>query len=81
MTENPNLFMFRSGVSETLWAFDADPAGEHLPAKFGPWLGIGVMRPDQHPPGGLSRAAIETGVAANGFQLWRKKKTGQSEKN
>lgn len=68
-----NLFMFRSSTSETLWGFDHNSAGEHLPSKFGPWTGIGVLRPDQSPPAGLSRSAIETGVAANGYQLWRKK--------
>ncbi len=69
-----NLFMFRSTTSETLWGFDADSGGEHLPEKFGPWTGIGVMRADQAPPRGSSRPSIESGIAANGDQLWRKKK-------
>jgi hypothetical protein len=68
-----NLFLFRSSVSEGLWAIAADSAGEQLPGKFAPWLGIGVMRPDQPTPHGLPRAAIESGVAANGYQMYRKK--------
>jgi len=31
------------------------------------------VRPDQVPPHGLRREAIESGIAANGYQLWRKK--------
>jgi hypothetical protein len=75
MAMHSNLFMFRSSTSETLWGFDANSDGDHLPPKFGPWTGIGVMRADQSPPQGLSRPAIESGIAANGYQLWRKKKT------
>jgi hypothetical protein len=67
--------MFRSGKSAELHGFATDSAGERLPQKFGPWAGIGVVRPDQQPPHGLSREAIELGIAANGYQLWRKKKS------
>ena len=73
MTASTNLFMFRSGTSDALHGFTAEPAGERLPQKFGPWAGIGVVRPDQVPPHGLGRDAIETGIATNGYQLWRKK--------
>ena len=73
MTTSANLFMFRSDTTNALWAYDRDPSGSNLPGKLGPWTGISVMRSDQQPPGGLSRAAIERGVAANGFQLLRKK--------
>ena len=44
------------------------------PGKFAPWTGIGVLRPDQVPPHGLRREAIESGIAENGYQLWRTKK-------
>ncbi|MCB1432508.1 MAG: hypothetical protein KDK75_08640 [Alphaproteobacteria bacterium] len=75
MDTQSNLFMFRASTESALWAFDADPKGTHLPEKFGPWTAIGVMRPDQSPPGGLSRTAIQRGIAKNGFQLWRKKQS------
>ena len=74
MAAKSNLFMFRSEKSAALHGFAMDPAGDRLPPKFAPWTGIGVVRPDQNPPHGLRRDAIETGIAANGYQLWRKKK-------
>jgi hypothetical protein len=73
MTVSANLFMFRSGKSELLHGFAAESSGDRLPAKFGPWAGIGVVRPDQTPPHGLKRAAIEAGIAQFGYQMWRKK--------
>lgn len=75
MAAKSNLFMFRSEKSAALHGFANEPAGDRLPRKFAPWTGIGVVRPDQIPPHGLRRDAIETGIAANGYQLWRKKKS------
>lgn len=75
MTVKSNIFMFRSGKSEALHGFAATAAGDRLPEKFAPWAGIGVVRPDQLPPHGLGRAAIESGIAEHGYQLWRKKKS------
>ena len=74
MTADANLFMFRSATMAALHGFADEPKGARLPEKYAPWDAIGVLRPDQTPPHGLPRAAIETGVAANGYQLWRKKK-------
>jgi len=73
MTAKSNLFMFRSEKSAALHGFAMESAGVSLPQKFGPWAGVGVVRPDQVPPHGLRREAIESGIAANGYQLWRKK--------
>jgi hypothetical protein len=73
MTASSNIFMFRSEKSAALHGFAMESAGGPLPQKFGPWIGVGVVRPDQRPPHGLRREAIETGIAANGYQLWRKK--------
>ncbi len=73
MTAKSNLFMFRSEKSAALHGFAMESAGVSLPQKFGPWAGVGVVRPDQIPPHGLRREAIESGIAANGYQLWRKK--------
>ena len=75
MSETANLYMFRSDVSADLCGFSRDSRGSGLPEKFAPWTGFGVLREDQVPPHGLSRPAIETGVATNGYQLWRKKKS------
>jgi hypothetical protein len=69
-----NLFMYRSAKSSELYCFSADPKGVGLPEGFSPWTMFGVVRPDQVPPYGLSRKAIEAGISANGFQLWRQKK-------
>ena len=73
MTAKSNLFMFRSEKSAALHGFAMESAGASLLQKFGPWAGIGVLRPDQVPPHGLRREAIESGITANGYQLWRKK--------
>jgi len=77
-TAKTNIFMFRSSKSEVLHGFAANSAGDRLPQKFAPWAGIGVVRPDQHPPHGLRRDAIESGIAEHGYQLWRKKKAQPS---
>jgi hypothetical protein len=73
MATRPNLFHFRSKTAKELCGFTNEPNGERLPAKFGPWTGIGVIRADQVPPHGLSRSAIEEGITTNGYQLYRKK--------
>jgi hypothetical protein len=73
MTAWPTLFVFRSDKSADLGGFSHESKGARLPAKLGPWAGIGVIRPDQTPPHGLPRKAIETGIAATGYQLFRHK--------
>ncbi|MBI2719103.1 MAG: hypothetical protein HY245_11550 [Rhizobiales bacterium] len=73
MAESANLYMFRSAKSEDLRGFSRSSQGAGLPAKFAPWTGFGVVREDQAPPHGLPRQAIEDGIKANGYQLWRRK--------
>ena len=74
MADKPNLFMFRSETSVALHGFAMESAWWQASSKkFGPWAGIGVLRPDQIPPHGMRREAIESGIAENGYQLWRKK--------
>lgn len=68
------LFMFDSESNETLHAFTDVDTAEKLPSQHGPWSVAGVVRADQDPPHGLARTAIERGIKANGFQLWRSKK-------
>jgi hypothetical protein len=75
MSSKSNLYLFRSKTSAGLCGFTAEPAGDRLPQKLGPWAGIGVLRGDQAPPHGLSRSAIESGITANGYQLFRKRKS------
>ncbi len=66
-----NLYMYRTEKSKGLFCFSRDPKGGGLPDGFAPWEVFGVIRPDQKPPHGLKRLAIETGIDTNGFQLWR----------
>jgi hypothetical protein len=73
MSATVSLFMFRSTKSEDLCCFSHSSKGDGLPEKFAPWNGFGVVRADQNPPHGLSRDAIEAGITAKGYQLWRKK--------
>ena len=71
MTISKNLYMYRTEKSKGLFCFSRDPKGSGLPDGFAPWEVFGVVRPDQQPPHGLKRQAIETGIDTNGFQLWR----------
>lgn len=70
------LFMFKSSTKDGLFGFASDGKGTNLPTKFAPWTNVGVVRPDQRPPHGLSRNAIEDGISEHGFQLWRRKEAG-----
>ncbi len=74
MAANGRLFMFYSVKSKGLFSFSDDARGAGLPDVFSPWKAYGVVRPDQDPPHGLSRAAILAGIGANGYQLWRERK-------
>ena len=70
-TEPMRLFMFKSESNRELRAFAADPAGEQLPSRFGPWHAVGVVRADKEPPHKLDRSSIEQSIAGMGFQLYR----------
>jgi hypothetical protein len=65
------IFIFKSETRPDLRAFSDDMAGSRLPEQFRPWRAIGAVAPGRDPPYKLPRAAIETAVAENGFQLWR----------
>ena len=73
MKAGPNLYVFRSDTADALHGVSHTSSGEQLPAKLGPWTNTGVVRPDQSFPHGISRAAIETGIAKVGYQMWRVK--------
>lgn len=68
-----HLFIFRSEHAPELSCYCSDARGAGLPERFAPWAAVGVLRQDQDPPNNLSRAAIEAGVTANGYQLMRAK--------
>lgn len=74
MATSPRLYMFRSSTMKDLHSFSTNADGKGLPGKYAPWLGIGVVRPDQDPPHGMSALAIAAGIEANGYQMWRSKK-------
>jgi hypothetical protein len=65
------IFIFKSDASPDLRAFGGDMVGARLPTQFSPWHVIGAVAPDRNPPHNLSRAAIETAIKHQGFQLWR----------
>ncbi len=73
MVPDHNLFMYLSLKSKGIFGFSADSRGAGLPESLSPWQAFGVLRPDQTPPHGMSRRAIEDGVRVNGYQLWREK--------
>lgn len=73
MNASANLFLFSSKKLEGLFCYSRFSDAEGLPKKYSPWSALGVLRTDQKPPYGLSRADIESGVRSNGYQLLRKK--------
>lgn len=79
MISDRNLYMYRSAKTAGLFCFSRDARGRGLPESLSPWTAFGVVRPDQAPPRGLSRKAIEAGIRANGYQLWREKQHTQSD--
>jgi hypothetical protein len=67
-----NLFIYSSQKTKDIFCYAGDSKGTQLPEALQPWKALGVLRADQTPPHGMSRAAIEAGVAEKGYQLWRK---------
>jgi hypothetical protein len=67
------LFMFKSESNRDLRAFAADPRGEPLPSRHGPWTAVGVVREDKEIPHKFSRDVIEQSIADQGFQLYKLK--------
>jgi hypothetical protein len=67
------LFIFKSGVNDTLRAFAGDLLGGSLPQQFKPWTAIGAIAAGADMPYRLDRAAVESAITQHGFQLWRYK--------
>lgn len=74
MNEPSNLFYYSSGKTKGLYCFTGHADGGGLPEQFSPWAALGVLRPDQRPPHGISRSLLEAGVRKNGYQLLRSKR-------
>jgi hypothetical protein len=73
------IYIFKSETRKGLHAFAADLAGSKLPEHHGPWTATGAIGPDNAPPYNFSRDAIEEGIEAEGFQLWRLSKKTEAE--
>ena len=69
------IYIFKSETRKGLQAFAGDLTGSRLPQHHGPWTATGAIGPDNAPPHNFSRRAIEEAIDAEGFQLWRLKKT------
>jgi hypothetical protein len=65
------IYIFKSETRKDLRAFAGDLAGSRLPQNHGPWTATGAIGPDSAPPYNFSRNAIQEGIDAEGFQLWR----------
>lgn len=65
------IYIFKSETRKDLHAFAADLTGSKLPQQHGPWTATGAIGPNNAPPHNFSRDAIEEGIEAEGFQLWR----------
>lgn len=68
----PTLHVFVSGAQAGLQAFTITDSGATLPEKFAPWTLSGSIDHTSSPPHGLNRAAIERGIARDGYQLFRR---------
>ena len=69
------IYIFKSEAQGGLRAFAGDLRGSKLPPNHGPWTATGAIGPDNAPPHNFSRRTIEQAIDAEGFQLWRFKKT------
>ena len=69
------IYIFKSETRGGLRAFAGDLVGSKLPQSHGPWTATGAIGPDNAPPHNVPRRAIEEAIDAEGFQLWRLKKT------
>lgn len=69
--QRPTLHVFASATRADLRAFTITDSGVTLPEKFAPWSLESSIGASGAPPHGLSRAAIEKGIARDGFQLFR----------
>ena len=63
-------YVFRAATSPGLRAYTYDPAGERLPAQYGPWTLVQEVGPDKEWTQDVSRAVVAGGILDDGYYLW-----------
>jgi len=63
-------YVFRAATSPDLRAYTYDPAGERLPAQYGPWTLVQEVGPDEEWTQDVSRAVVAGGILDDGYYLW-----------
>jgi PRC-barrel domain len=63
-------YVFRAANSPDLRGITYDPAGERLPAQYGPWTLIQQIGPDEEWTQDVSRAVVAAGILDDGYYLW-----------
>ena len=63
-------YMFQAARSPDLHGFTYDPAGERLPAQYGPWTLVQEVGPDEEWTQDVSRAVVAAGILDDGYYLW-----------
>jgi hypothetical protein len=69
------IHTFSSTNGSGLHACTDDPEGRSLPIRHGPWKHVGRVQAGRDLPHGLDRGTIEKAIEANGFQMWRIRKS------
>ena len=63
-------YVFQAARSPDLHGFTYDPAGERLPAQYGPWTLVQEVGPDEEWTQDVSRAVVAGGILDSGYYLW-----------
>ncbi len=63
-------YVFQAANSPDLRGYTYDPAGERLPAQYGPWTPIQQIGPDDEWTQDVSRAVVAGGILDDGYYLW-----------
>ena len=63
-------YVFQAANFPDLRGYTYDPAGERLPAQYGPWTLIQQIGPDEEWTQDVSRAVVAGGILDDGYYLW-----------
>ena len=63
-------YVFQAASSPDLRGYTYDPAGERLPAQYGPWTRVEEVGPDEEWTQDVSRAVVAAGILDSGYYLW-----------
>ena len=63
-------YVFQAASSPDLRGYTYDPAGERLPAEYGPWTPVQQIGPDDEWTQDVSRAVVAGGILDDGYYLW-----------